>query len=234
MSNIGDEKLAFTRRDLEETRQRASVFKRDYKRCATKEMKADYFNFVSGGSPKDQAELFWALECDSEYELDEEMEEFLDYIRELPFMKHTIEMFYNMSVLFKRAWSNFMEIIMSSLQTAANNMAMIAHKREEKEKERFTDDKTFGKKAKKKQKDIGDDPFGEKDKNISTKVETTIEKDRTPKIKTFDESEATKVSREKPGKGGNGCVTFGWAEGGDSFFSGMSFDEPQMFYGPEM
>ncbi len=231
MSNIGDEQLSLAPGDLAATRKRASIFKKESKKCNSKEMKADYFNFLCG-SPKDQAELYWALEADSEYdEFDEDMEEFLDYIRELPLMKYSIELCYNMSVLFKRAWANFMDIMMSTLQTAANNLAISIDKKEK--KDYYTkDDGSFVKKGKRKLRNKGDNPFGEKDKDISTKVETTVEKDRSPKPKVFAESEATRVSRVKPGKGGNGCVTFGWGDSGDSFFSGMSFNEPEMFFGP--
>ncbi len=228
MSNIGDEQLSLSPGDLVSTRKRVAIFKKEHKKCTSNEMKADYFNFLCG-SPKDQAELYWALESEGDYdELDEEMEEFLDYIRELPLMRHTIELCYNMSVLFKRAWANFMDIMMSTLQTAANNLAISLDKKDK--KDYYTkDDGSFVKKGKRKLRNKGDNPFGEKDKNISTKVETTIEKDRSPKPKVFTESEAIRVSRVKPGKGGNGCVTFGWADDGcDTFFSGMCFNGPEM------
>ena len=116
---------------------------------------------------------------------------------------------------------------MANLQTVANTLAISRDKKDK--KDYYTkDDGSFVKKGKRKLRNKGDNPFGEKDKDISTKVETTVEKDRSPKPRVFTESEATRVSRVKPGKGGNGCVTFGWADEGDSFFSGMCFNGPEM------
>ena len=231
-NNNDDDIMTLKPNEIRLASHKAKAFKKDYKKCKGDEMKAGYFNSLCA-SPKEQAELYWALEEMAEIEDDEEMEELLEMLKGLPVIKYCLEMYQDLSILFKRAFALFLENMRTATEEARNKEAVRKHKKSE-EKFYIAEDGSYVRRKAKK-KDKGDSQNGVMDKETSSisfaERERRAEKPRE-KATFFKENISTIFARHSHCKGGATCgVDFGWNsdDSGDSFFGGMSFNDDSGF-----
>lgn len=224
MIGADDDQRVFTRDEIISTKKKLEIFKKEQSKCKDNEMKADYFASMCE-TPKEYAMLFWAFEDVD----DEEFEEMISYLKDLPITKYCLEMYYNLSVIFRRTFSFYMQELFNGVQNVVN--AMVPRKKEKQDKNKdndLTDNKTKGKKK----KDTGDDILGIKEKEVySKKSKDDSDNKQSSNSLIFKESEATRTSRKNPNKTSGKGSDFGWGDdGGDNFFCGMSFlgDGPEM------
>lgn len=232
MANNDDDIMTLKPNEIRIASHKAKAFKKDYKKCDGIDMKVDYFNSLCG-SPKEQAELYWSLEEMAELEDDEEMEEFLEMLKNLPGIKYCLEMYHDLSVLFKRAVALFLENMRTFAEESQNKEAVRKHKKNEEKFYTAKDGSYVRRKAKK--RDKGDSQNGVMDKETSSissaERERRAEKPRE-NVTSFKESISTIFARQSHCKGGaKGGVDFGWSSEGsdDSFFRGMSFNDDSGF-----
>ena len=129
-NNNDDDIMTLKPNEIRLASHKAKAFKKDYKKCKGDEMKAGYFNSICA-SPKEQAELYWALEEMAEMEDDEEMEELLEMLKGLPVIKYCLEMYQDLSILFKRAFALFLENMRIATEEARNKEAVRKHNKNE-------------------------------------------------------------------------------------------------------
>lgn len=231
MAKNEDDIMSFKPNEISSVSKKASAFKKEHKKYKENETKVGFFNDFCG-SPKEQAEMIWALEEMEEYEEDDDLEEALRMLKDLPIIRYCLDMYNDLSVLFKRAVATFLENLRTFKETSENKAEVRKHKRDE-EKFYYTEDGSYVRRKHKK-KDKGDSQNGVKDRNvseISSAMREKLSEKPRESVKTYTESESVKQARHSHCKGGAGGVDFGWSsnDSGDSFFSGMSFNDDDGF-----
>lgn len=227
MAKNEDDIMSFKPNEISSVSKKASAFKKEHKKYKDSEAKAGFFNGFCG-SQKEQAEMIWALEEMEEYEEDDDLEEALRMLKDLPIIRYCLDMYNDLSVLFKRAVATFLENLRIFKEESENKVAVRKHKKDE-EKFYYTEDGSYVRR-KRKTKDKGDSQTGIRDKDVSGISSATREKlSEKPRerVQTYTESESVKQARHSHCKGGASGVDFGWSsdDSGDSFFSGVSFND---------